>query len=180
MKTRNIVFIATSLDGFIADRNGKIDWLNTISIPEVTDMGFGALIDRVDAIVMGRNTFDTVCSFDIEWPYSKPVFVLSHSLKEIPDKFKNKAFLIQGSLNNILDELHRKGYNQLYIDGGQTIQSFLKEELIDEMIITNIPILLGGGTPLFGELPKEIGFKHKKTTVFLDEIVQSHYVRKED
>ena len=79
----NIVFIATSLDGYIADKDGELDWLQSIPNPENLDMGWVDFIERIDAVVMGRNTFDMVCSFDCDWPYSKPVFVLSNSLQSM-------------------------------------------------------------------------------------------------
>ena len=74
-KTANRIFIATSLDGYIADSNGGIDWLHEIPNPEQLDMGFADFMAETDALVMGRKTFETVCGFDVEWPYSKPVFV---------------------------------------------------------------------------------------------------------
>ena len=79
----NTVFIATSLDGYIADKDGGLDWLNSIPNPDNLDMGWVNFIDRIDALVMGRRTFDKVCSFNCEWPYCKPVFVLSNSLESI-------------------------------------------------------------------------------------------------
>ena len=91
---------------------------------------------------------------------------------------KGKAEPIQGSLVDVLGTIHKNGHQHIYIDGGLTIQSFLKEDLIDEMVITVIPVLLGGGTPLFGELPKPTEFEHLKTDVFLNAIVQYHYLRK--
>ena len=174
----NIVFIATSLDGYIADKDGGLDWLQSIPNPENLDMGWVDFIERIDAIVMGRNTFDMVCSFDCDWPYSKPVFVLSNSMKSIPDEYEGKAEPIKGSLSAVIETIHQKGHKHLYIDGGLTVQGFLKEDLIDEMVITVIPTLLGGGTPLFGELPKQMEFEHLKTEVFLNAIVQNHYLRK--
>ena len=164
----NIVFIATNLDGFIADQDGGVDWLHSIPNLENLDMGYADLIDRIDALVMGRKTFEKVCSFDCDWPYSKPVFVLSNSMKSIPEGYEGKAEPIKGSLSEVMESLHQKGYKHLYIDGGVTVQSFLKEDLIHEMIITVIPILLGGGIPLFGELPEPIKFDHVKTKVFMD------------
>lgn len=178
MSQRNIVFIATSLDGYIADKNGGIDWLHSIPNPEQKDMGYTKFMSQIDALVMGRNTFETVCGFDIEWPYDKPVFVLSHSLEQIPEKFKGKAHLIKGDLREILREIHKRGYQKLYIDGGTTIQNFLKKDLIDEMIISTIPVLLGGGIPLFAELPKTLGFECRSSEIFLDAIVQNHFIRK--
>lgn len=174
----NIVFIATSLDGYIADKDDGLDWLQYIPNPENLDMGWIDLLDRVDAVVMGRRTFEKVCSFDCVWPYSKPVFVLSNSMKSIPDDYEGKAEPIRGSLSNVIETIHQKGHKHLYIDGGLTIQGFLKEDLIDEMVITIIPILLGGGTPLFGKLPEQIAFEHVETEVFLNAIVQNHYLRR--
>ena len=177
MKKRNSVFIATSLDGYIADKNGKIDWLHSIPNHDNTDMGYGEFMSQIDALLMGRNTFETVCGFDIDWPYQKPVFVLSNTLTELPEKFKNKAKLVKGSLTEILDHVHRKGFNQLYIDGGATIQSFLREDLIDNMVLTIIPVLLGNGLPLFPELPQELEFECTESKVYLNKIVQNHFRR---
>ena len=174
----NIVFIATSLDGYIADKDGGLDWLQSIPNPENLDMGYVDLIDRIDAFVMGRKTFEKVCSFDCDWPYSKQVFVLSNSIKSIPEGYDGKAELVKGSLSDVIEALHQKGHKNLYIDGGVTIQSFLKQDLIDEMIITVIPILLGGGTRLFGELSKPMEFEQVKAATFLNAIVQNHYRRK--
>jgi dihydrofolate reductase len=173
----NSIFIATSIDGYIADSNGNIDWLHSIPNPTHDDMGYDSFIKTVDAIIMGRTTFETVCSFDIAWPYSIPVFVLSNSLTEIPKAYKGKAYLAQGPLNEILAEIHGQGFHKLYIDGGKTIQSFLQEDLIDEMTITTIPILLGSGFSLFGELSKPLRFECKEIKHLLDSISQSRYVR---
>ena len=148
----NIVYIATSLDGYIADRNNKVDWLHSIPNPGNSDMGYGAHMDKIDALVMGRNTLELVLSLECDWPYSKPVFVLSNTMTETPKGYEDKVFLIKGDIKKVVTDLNNRGFNKLYIDGGITIQNFLKEDLIDEMVITTIPILLGGGIPLFGEL----------------------------
>lgn len=178
METSNKVFIARSLDGYIADRNGGLDWLRSVPNPDHLDLGYKDFIKGIDAIVMGRVTFDTVCSFDMEWPYDKPVFVLSRSMDRVPEEYRDKVELVKGSLTGIMDQLHKKGYKRLYIDGGTTIQSFLKEDLIDELIITTIPILLGDGYPLFGELPRELEFEYVSSALYLDELVQDTYRRK--
>ena len=173
-----MVFIATSLDGYIADSNGELDWLNSVPNPDHLDMGYSKFMEQVDALVMGRNTFETVLGFGGDWPYQKPVFVLSRTLDAIPEEYKGKAELINGSLTQVLEAIHGKGYLRLYIDGGVTIQNFLKEDLIDEMIITTIPVLLGGGSPLFSKLPKELNLNLVETKVFLNQIVQNRYTRK--
>lgn len=178
MDKKNSVFIATSLDGYIADKNGGIDWLYSVPNPENDDMGYVEFNKGIDALVMGRKTFETVLGFEVDWPYDKPVFVLSNKLKEIPVSHKEKAFLVKGELTEILGEIHRKGLKRLYIDGGTTIRNFLKEDLIDEMVLTTIPILLGGGSSLFSELPSEQKFELIETKTYLNQITQNHYKRK--
>jgi dihydrofolate reductase len=173
----NIVYIATSLDGYISDKDDGLDWLDSIPNPDNIDMGYGDLMNRIDAIVMGRKTFEVVCGFDGPWPYSKPVFVLSNSLSSLSVGYEGKAELVSGSLADVLSTLHGQGHQDLYIDGGTTVQSFLKEDLINEMIVTILPILLGGGSPLFGELSQPMEFEHVKTEVMLNAMVQSHYRR---
>jgi len=173
----NKVFIARSLDGYIADRDGGLAWLETVPNPDHLDLGYGDFIKGVDALVMGRITFETVCGFDCDWPYSVPVFVISATLQSLPEAYRNKAELVKGSPAEILKQIHQRGHKQLYIDGGTTIQNFMKEDLIDELIITTIPVLLGGGYPLFGKLPGELKFEHVESKLFLNALVQDHYKR---
>jgi dihydrofolate reductase len=174
---QNSVFIGCSLDGFIAYRNDALDWLDTVPNPEKEDGGYHSFMNRIDALVMGRRTFEVVLGFG-EWPYSKPVFVLSNSIKEVPVHLRGKAELLNGSLKEVLNTLHRKGFKRLYIDGGQTVQAFLNEDLIDELIITRLPVVLGDGVPLFGMLKDMLWFEHKSTRVYSGHLVQSHYARK--
>ncbi|MGB0881747.1 MAG: dihydrofolate reductase family protein [Vicingaceae bacterium] len=178
MKKKNSIFIATSIDGYISDRNGELDWLQSIPNPENNDMGYVEFTSRIDALIMGRTTFETVMGFDVDWPYNKPVFVLSGKLKKIPDSHKGKAFLMKGTLIEILDQIHQQGHERLYIDGGTTIRNFLKEDLIDEMILTTIPVLLGGGSSLFSDLPTGLKFELIGAKTFLNQVTQSHYKRK--
>lgn len=96
----------------------------------------------------------------------------------IPKEYAEKAILVKGNLRENIEEIHNKGCYNLYIDGGKTIQSFLKEDLIDEMVLTTIPILLGGGPSLFSELPNELKFELIGTKTYLDQITQNHYKRK--
>jgi dihydrofolate reductase len=172
----NYVYIATSLDGYIATSEGGLDWLNVAPNPEQSDYGFAEFIAGIDAIVMGRNTFETVLSFGV-WPYDRPVFVLSDTLEEIPEGYAGKAELVSGDVEELVDDLGRRGYTNLYVDGGRTIQSFLEHDLIDEMIITRLPIVLGDGIPLFGEMAHRLNFRHVQTEVFNNALVKSRYVR---
>ena len=173
----NIVYIAASLDGYIADKNGSVDWLHELPNPEGSDMGFGELMERVDGLVMGRNTFEMVLSFGVDWPYNKPVFVLSNRLTQLPEGVEDKAFLFNGTPKEVMSKINALGYNNLYIDGGVTIQNFLKADLIDEMIITTIPVLLGGGSPLFGDLLEPLKFSYVKSEPLLDCVVKNYYLR---
>ncbi|MGY5452585.1 dihydrofolate reductase family protein [Agarivorans sp. MS3-6] len=175
----NFVFIAVSLDGFIADKDQGLDWLDSVPNPQGLDLGYQPFIDSIDALVMGRHSFEKVMSFDCDWPYSKPVMVLSNSLTSLPEGFTGDVTLINGELKQLVKQLNQQGYNNLYIDGGLTIQQFLANDLIDEMILTRFPILLGGGAPLFGDLPMSKAFKHQSTSVLLDQLVQSHYIREQ-
>jgi dihydrofolate reductase len=173
------VYVATSLDGFIATSDGGVEWLMEIPNPDQSDYGFAEFMNGIDALVMGRNTFEMVLSFG-SWPYSKPVFVLSDTLTEVPKSITEKAEIIRGSLRTVLSRLRKRGYLNLYVDGGRVIQSFLAEDLVDEMIITRVPILLGQGIPLFGPLTKRLRFEHKKTELLNETLSKSHYVRVRD
>ncbi len=178
MSVKNSIYIATSLDGFIADKDNSIDWLNTFPPPEGSDMGFETFMNGIDALVMGRITFETVLSFGVEWPYQKPVFVWSRSETKIPKELSSKAFATTGTPVEITTVLQQKGMSRLYIDGGKTIQSFLEQDLIDEMIITTIPLLLGGGSRLFGALEAPKTFTCTHTECFNNGVVQSTFIKK--
>lgn len=173
----NKIYIAVSLDGYIADKNGSVDWLSMIPTVEETQNDFVDFMNGIDCLVMGRNTFETVKSFGGEWPYSKKVFVLSNSMESIPNGYEDKIELIKGLPSEIVQSLHTKGYENLYIDGGKTIQSFLNEDLIDEMIISTIPVLLGGGKSLFGKLPDSKVFQTVDTKIVSGLFTQTHYKR---
>jgi dihydrofolate reductase len=170
------IYIAASLDNFIATPDGGLDWLYAIPNPEQSDYGFADFIQRVDALVMGRKTFETVLSFD-PWPYQKPVFVLGRTLAALPEKAHGKAELIRGEPAEVVRILDARGFHNLYVDGGRTIQGFLEADLIDELIITRVPILLGDGIPLFGKLSKELKFGLVKTEQLNDSLIKSTYRR---
>ena len=178
MENKNYVFIAKSLDGYITDKDGGIDFLHSIPNPDNLDLGYNAFTAKIDAIVMGRKTFEVVLGFNIPWPYTKPVYVVSSTLNSLPEDLNGKVELVQGFLNDILEHIHNTGNSKLYIDGASLIQSFLRGDLVDEMVITTIPILLGGGVSLFGKCAKPMEFEHVKSEVFLNAITQDTYRRK--
>lgn len=171
------VFIACSLDGYIARSNGSLDWLTGIPNEKNSDYGFSQFLDRIDAIVMGRNTFEAVEGFD-EWPYKKKVYVLSNTLKSLSGKYTDKAEIVSGEIKGIIKELSLRGVKDLYVDGGKTIQAFLKDDLIDEMIITTVSRILGNGIPLFGSTGRELEFDCIKTEKLNSEMVMNTYKRR--
>ena len=173
---RLYVYIAQSLDGYIADKNGDIDWLNEIPNPENSDFGFTEFMDKIDAVVMGRNTFEKVKSF-VMWPYTKPVYVISSSLQTLPADYSDKAFILNLKPIQIIETLKKDGLRNLYIDGGALIQSFLSEDLIHEIIITTVPVLLGDGISLFGKLKTALKFNLEKSEVFANSLIKSYYSR---
>ncbi|GAM55067.1 dihydrofolate reductase homolog [Vibrio ishigakensis] len=173
----NIVYIATSLDGYIADKNNDLDWLHQVPNPDGSDFGFAEFMDSIDALVMGRNTMEKVLSFGIDWPYNKPVYVLSSKLTQAPEGLEDKIFPVKGTPEEITATLKEKGLNNLYIDGGKTVQSFLQEDLIDKLVITTIPILLGGGIPLFSDLEQPLQFKLEKSETLNDLLVKNTFTR---
>lgn len=152
------VFIATSIDGYIARKCGSLDWLDPVqdaASQAGDDLGYKAFYGSVDAIVMGRNTYDTVKRFP-EWPYSgKRCLVLSH--RELGDDLPEgpagpcAVEACAGEPAQILKQIWNEGVRRVYIDGGATIQQFQAAGLLDELIVSVAPVMLGTGIPLFRE-----------------------------
>jgi dihydrofolate reductase len=148
------VFIATSLDGFIARPDGDIGWLTSRPVPEGEDFGYAAFQDGIGAIVMGRESFEKVLTFP-DWPYSVPVVVLSRTPDKVavPEGLRDKVRVSGKGPRGALEDLGAAGVARVYIDGGQTIRSFVAEGLVRRVIVTLIPVLLGQGRPLWGHGP---------------------------
>ena len=146
------VFIATSLDGFIADPEGGIDWLTALPVPEGEDHGYGAFLAGVDALVMGAGTFRTVAGFP-EWPYALPVTVMARHLRDrdLPDALRGRVTVTAQAPVEVLEGLGAAGVRTVYVDGGRLVSSFLREGLVTRLVLTRVPVLLGAGRPLFGE-----------------------------
>ncbi len=170
------VYIATSLDGYIARENGDLDWLpGSDGQSDGEDYGYQQFMDSVDTLVMGRHTYEMVLSFG-EWPYGeKRVIVLSSQEIEIPAHLAVTVESSSSSPAKLVDKLHKSGAQHLHIDGGKTIQGFLNAGLINEMIITRIPVLIGSGIPLFGALDHDQKLRHIETSSFANGFVQSKY-----
>lgn len=178
MKTS--VFIATSLDGYISRKDGSIDWLNEANtqVPVGEDCGYGEFIKTVDAIVMGRNTFEQVLSFG-GWHYGDTrLIVLSSKPYAIPAHVPKSVSSTSDTPIALCNKLRSDGIQQVYVDGGLTIQSFLRHGLIDDITITLIPVILGEGKALFGSLLAEVYLRHIATRVYDFGFVQMKFAVK--
>jgi dihydrofolate reductase len=166
------VFIGTSLDGFIARVNGDFDFLPPGG---GEPHGYEEFIATVDALVIGRKTFETVLTFDT-WPYGeKPVFVLS-TRTLAPAPLGAVVERLSGDPAEIVSQLDARGIRHAYVDGGITIQRFLQAGLIQRLIITRVPVLIGTGIPLFGAIQRDIVLRHVGTRQYASGLVQSEYV----
>jgi dihydrofolate reductase len=166
------VFIGTSVDGFIARPSGALDFL-----PEGggEPHGYHEFFASVDALVIGRKTFETVLAFP-EWPYGdKRVIVLSSQTLDLSKVPAGRVEQMQGSPRDIFSQLERRGIRHIYVDGGVTVQGFLREGLIQRLIITRVPVLIGQGVPLFGALPKDVQLEHVRTQHYRSGLVQTEY-----
>ena len=165
------VFVGTSLDGFMARTNSELDFLPPGG---GEPHGYDEFIATVDALVIGRNTFDTVLAFD-PWPYGKkPVFVLSTRARP-PAPPGAVVEHMSGTPAEIVSLLAARGVRHIYVDGGITIQRFLQAGLIQRLIVTRVPVLIGTGIPLFGPLQRDIMLKHIRTQQYASGLVQSEY-----
>ena len=178
MRTVCSVFVGVSLDGFIARPDGGLDWLEGDGTAEMGDHGFEAFMAGVDAIVMGRKSFETVMSF-ATWPYMKKVIVLSSGKVDLTAARARGAAVevMNAPPEELIAELAAKGLYRLYVDGGVTVQRFLRAGLVDRLILTRLPVLIGQGVPLFGGLEKDIRLKLIASRTFPGGLVQSEYVR---
>ena len=166
------VFIGASVDGFIARRDGGLDWL-----PEGggEPHGYVEFMASVDALVIGRNTFEIVLGFD-PWPYGdKRVVVLASEPVDLSAVRGGRVEQMAGTPAEIVARLAASGAHHLYVDGGITIQRFLSAGLIDRLIITRVPVLIGEGIPLFGALPHDVRLDHVATRSYPSGLVQSEY-----
>jgi dihydrofolate reductase len=177
MSIKVSVFIATTLDGFISRINGDLDWLDEANkkVPSDEDCGYKAFMDTVDALVMGRYTYEKVLSFS-SWPYgTKRVIVLSTQAVEIPVELQELVSCYSLEPEQLLELLSSQGVRHIYIDGGITIQKFLNAGLVNELTITTIPLLIGAGRRLFGEIHRDTHLVHISTKSFSFGCVQSKY-----
>ena len=171
------VFLGMSVDGFIARLDGDLSWLTgdagggTPDDGEGGDFGFGAFVAGIDALVMGRSTYEFIKPF-AQWPYQgKPVHVLSTTLPEAEDA----RISVHRSLDDAVAAFEAVGYRRLYVDGGRTVHAFLRAGLIAELTLSRVPVLIGTGHTPFGELAADIRLEHVRTQTFSGGMVQTTY-----
>ena len=184
------VFIAPSVDGYIATQDGSVAWLESLGtslseedkaseLMEHFNSTFATYIDSVDCMILGRKLMEVLSSFDLtpeQWPYTGTrLIVLSNTLKEAPYNLKDRVEMYSGSISDLVTKLEDEGHKYVYIDGGTTITSFLELELIDEMTLTLAPTLLGSGTPLFGKLSKQVLLEDAQATAFPNNFIELKY-----
>lgn len=171
------VFVGVSLDGFIARPNGDLDWLMGEGGGDSAEYGYNEFIAGIDAIVMGRRTFEKVLTLD-KWYYgSKRVVVLSHQPLDLSAAQAHGGVVevMAGTPAGVVSKLAASGAHRLYVDGGITIQQFLRAGLIHRLIISRLPVLIGDGIPLFGSLPHDVRLRHITTRTYPGGMVQSEY-----
>lgn len=176
------VYIATSVDGFIAKKDGSVDWLHQVGdldaeMGEHADMGFAAYMASIDCMIMGRKCMQTIADMNLaQWPYGNTrIIVLSNTLTEVPDNMQGRIEFYRGDLHKLVALLEGEGYKHAYIDGGVTIQAFINLQLITEMTITRAPLLLGEGIPLFAKTAKQINLYNAQAIAFANGFIQEKY-----
>jgi dihydrofolate reductase len=166
------VFVGASVDGFIARPDGALDWLPAVS----EEHGFTELMATVDAMVIGRGTFETVLGFT-DWPYGQtPVIVLSSRPLDLSALRDHPVEQMSGEPTEIVARLEARGVKHIYVDGGITIQRFLRAGMIQRLIVTRVPVLIGQGIPLFGALDADVRLRHVRTRDFPSGLVQTEYL----
>jgi len=182
MTITSSVYIAISLDGFIAREDGSIDWLMEANktVPVGEDCGYAAFMSSVDVLIMGRNTYEQVAGFE-PWPYEgKRVVVLS--TREIDFRQGPNIQLERSSETpkELLKRLSLEGCKHAYVDGGKVIQSFLSNSLINKLTITTVPVLIGQGRPLFGSVSNDVKLKLVDSKAYKFGFVQNTYLARTD
>lgn len=167
---RAVVFIGLSVDGRIARPNGDLEWLTSRGAA-AGDAGFTPFVESVDAVVMGRKTYEAIASVE-DWPYlDRPIHVISTTLATDADS----RITVDRSPEEAVDALQRDGRRRVYVDGGATIRWFLAAKLVDELTLSHVPVIIGEGPSLFGPLGGDVDLEHVRTTVLDGGMVQTTY-----
>ncbi|WP_114854769.1 dihydrofolate reductase family protein [Brachybacterium sp. YJGR34] len=167
---RAAVFLGLSVDGRIARPDGDLEWLISRGAA-AGDAGFTPFLESVDALVMGRKTYEAIAPEE-HWPYQdRPVHVISTTLTTDHDP----RITVHRSPEAAVDALQRDGHQRVYVDGGETVRWFLAAELVDELTLSQVPVLIGDGPSLFGPLGGDVHLEHVRTAVLDGGMVQTTY-----
>jgi dihydrofolate reductase len=170
--------MAMSLDGFVARKDHAMDWLMKpqFEAAEGEDHGFAEFQDSIDAIVMGKGSFETVLGFG-EWPYEKPVIVMSRTLStgDVPETLHGKVEISRLAPEDLMESLGNRGCSRIYVDGGAIIRSFMQSGLVADMRVAIVPVLIGEGIRMFGELERDADLKLTGVKRFKSGIVELRY-----
>ncbi len=184
------IFIAPSADGYIATEDHGVHWLETVGKPlseeeassdlmKHFNMSMQNYMQTVDCMIIGRKLMEVLSSFNLtpeQWPYGDTkIIALSNTIKEPPANLKNRVQMYSGSIPELISKLEQEGYKHAYVDGGTTITAFLNLQLINEMTLTQAPVLLGSGIPLFGKLFKQIKLEDAQATAFPNNFIELKY-----
>ncbi|MCC2956089.1 dihydrofolate reductase family protein [Massilia sp. IC2-477] len=169
------IFIATSLDGYIARPDGDIGWLLQRDDPS-EDHGYDEFIADKDCIVMGRGSYEKALGFD-PWPYDRPVLVLSRRLAgtAVPAALEGRVSFSDATPQQAMAQLAAQGVRRVYVDGGQLVQSFIRAGLVEDVVLSTVPVLIGAGCPLFGALARDVALALVASRSFPSGLVQSTY-----
>jgi dihydrofolate reductase len=168
-----VVFLGISLDGFIAAEGGDLSWLSACANESTAETGYDQLMDQTDALLLGRNTYDAVRQFS-SWPYgAKPVYVLTHR----PIRPAHGERAMQGNIEQALRAVHASGAKTVYLDGGDVVRQALQRNLVEELVLSWVPVVLGSGIRLFakGLSPSSWHLVHSRS--FQSGMVQASYRR---
>lgn len=172
---KTVLYIATSLDGFIARPDGNLDWLTSIPNPQSGDYGYAELLDSIGTTIMGRKTYEEIIGFGVEWPYTGIDSFVVTTNKDLEIQSPD-TFVLTGNLQEFINALKKKTDKDIWlIGGGKLITTFINEDILDKMIITVIPKIIGEGIPLFGDKPKETIWKLTGVKAFDTSVVNLTY-----
>lgn len=167
------LYIAASLDGYIARSDGELDWLLKYPMPTGTEYGYKDLMDSIDVVIMGGRTYREMLYMDSDWPYKdKKTYVISHHFLESKE---NIEFITQNVIKKIIDLRNQKGKDIWLVGGGEIITMLLNADLVDELQISYVPVILGSGIPLFANNPKESNWKLVRSTAYESGIIKLDY-----
>lgn len=172
------LYIATTLDGYIARENGDLDWLMSFPNPNKIDYGYAAFYNEISTVIMGRSTYEEILGFDIEWPYGNCETYVISSDSELAISTENTKVLSDLSIENVKAIKKAANKDLWLVGGGKVISEFLNLGLVDEMLLTLIPVVLGKGISLFPNQPKETHFTLQSAQTFETGAVNLTYIKK--